>query len=165
MTDDMNQALGLGGKWTIGGREFTFSPLGTAKLSEARAWQLAQNTRALLEALGNVLTVEERWAIISESQYPSRPVDMASLVNDPGLITYLLYLSARKTERGLTFEEFEPYISVENIPDLQHMLDALMLGGPVEDEGDPPVIAAETELTGVPLSPLSVESTTILPVK
>jgi len=136
---------------TIGGKEWTLTPLPLNALGRLARWQKMNAAKAILsdEGLKDVLTASERQQVIKDAM---ADIDMSEATNfDIDSICYMLWLAAKPNHPGLTFEEFAPQVRVEDMEALNLLAGGLMQGGDLkslEDENDSDDPKAETPAAG-----------------
>ena len=132
---------------TIGGKDWTLSPLSVRAIGRMAKWRRNQAAKELLFEK-NLLNPSERKELIKEML---APVDMSeSMTFDIDSMCYLLWLAATPNHPNVTFEDFADQIKMEDMEQLNVLAGNLFTGGDLDsledaNADDPPAAEAGKE--------------------
>lgn len=145
--NDLAASVGSPTTVTLGGKEWTLSPLSVRSIGRMVKWKRNQAAKELLFDKG-LLSASERKEIIKEML---EPVEMSeSMTFDIDSMCYLLWLAALPNHPGTDFEAFADQIKMEDMDQLNDLAGVLFTGGDLDsledaNAEDPPATEAGKE--------------------
>ena len=122
---------------TVGGEEYSFSPLTLDDFAEFEAWLKGDKLKCALNALGDSATSDERVQVVTTMTDEVSQLEVGKASSSMRGVRQMLWYSLRKKHPDMTREEASALVNLDNLAEMTALVDELGSSGK-EDGSNPP---------------------------